>query len=280
MARLVGGLGTSHVPSIGAALEKGLRDTPEWKPFFDGYLPARQWIREHQPDVAVVVFNDHFNAMFLDRVPTFAVGCAAEYLPVDEGWGPRAIPPFEGASHFAWHLTDTLVENHFDPEIIQEIKVDHGLQVPMELFWGKPSDAWPVKVVPIFVNVLQYPIPLPDRLYALGKVLGQAIESYDSDEKFVVLGTGGLSHQLQGARAGFVNPPADRQFLKDIAEDPDELAGWSRQRYIETFGGEGAELIMWLVMRGALNRDVLVKHQHYFVPASMTGAGMIVLENA
>ncbi|MGP3930422.1 class III extradiol dioxygenase family protein [Nonomuraea sp. KM88] len=280
MARIVGGLGTSHVPSIGAALDKGLRDTPEWKPFFDGYAPAQEWVREQRPDVAVVVFNDHFNALFLDRVPTFAVGCAPEYHPVDEGWGPRPIPPFEGAADFAWHLVDTLVDNHFDPEIIQEIKVDHGLQVPMELFWGRPVKAWPVKVVPIFVNVLQYPIPLPGRLYALGKVLGRAIESYDSDERFVVLGTGGLSHQLQGARAGFVNPEADRRFLQDIAHDPGTLAGWSREQYVETFGGEGAELIMWLVMRGALDPEVVVRHRHYFVPASMTGAGMIVMENA
>ncbi|NBE95598.1 protocatechuate 3,4-dioxygenase [Nonomuraea sp. KC401] len=280
MARIVGGLGTSHVPSIGAALDKGLRDTPEWKPFFDGYVPAQEWVREQRPDVAVVVFNDHFNALFLDRVPTFAVGCAAEYHPVDEGWGPRAIPPFEGAADFAWHLVDTLVDNHFDPEIIQEIKVDHGLQVPMELFWGRPPEAWPVKVVPIFVNVLQYPIPRPDRLYALGEVLGRAIADYDSDERFVVLGTGGLSHQLQGARAGFVNPDADRRFLQDIAHDPGKLAGWSREQYVETFGGEGAELIMWLVMRGALDPEVVVRHRHYFVPASMTGAGMIVLENA
>ncbi|GAA5049401.1 protocatechuate 4,5-dioxygenase beta chain [Thermocatellispora tengchongensis] len=280
MARIVGGLGTSHVPSIGAALDKGLRDTPEWKPFFDGYVPAREWVREQRPDVAVVVFNDHFNALFLDRVPTFAVGCAAEYHPVDEGWGPRAIPPFPGASRFAWHLADTLVENRFDPEIIQEIKVDHGLQVPMELFWGRPADAWPVKVVPIFVNVLQYPIPLPARLYELGKTLRRAIESYDGDERFVVLGTGGLSHQLQGARAGFLNREADQRFLVDIAEDPDRLAGWSREQYVETFGGEGAEVVMWLVMRGALNREVVVRHRHYFAPASMTGAGMIVLEDA
>ncbi|WP_062432538.1 class III extradiol dioxygenase family protein [Herbidospora daliensis] len=280
MATIVGGLGTSHVPSIGAALDKGLRDTPEWKPFFDGYLPAREWVREQRPDVAVVVFNDHFNALFLDRVPTFAVGCAAEYHPVDEGWGPRAIPPFAGAADFSWHLVDHLVENRFDPEIIQEIRVDHGLQVPMELFWGRPADAWPVKVVPIFVNVLQYPIPLPIRLYELGQALGRAIESYDGDERFVVLGTGGLSHQLQGSRAGFLNPAADRRFLVDIAENPAELASWSRQKYVETFGGEGAEVIMWLVMRGALTPEVVVRHRHYFSPASMTGAGMIVLENA
>jgi len=280
VAHLVGGLGTSHVPSIGVALDKGLQGTPEWKEFFDGYTPAQQWVREQRPDVAVVVFNDHYNAMFLDRVPTFAVGCAARYEPVDEGWGPRSIPAFEGNPDFAWYLADTLVDNKFDPEIIQEIKVDHGLQVPMELFWGRPTDRWPVTVVPIFVNVLQYPIPRPDRLHELGKALGAAIRAYDSDERFVVLGTGGLSHQLQGSRAGFTNPTADREFLRDIAADPGKLAGWSRQQYVQTFGGEGAEVIMWLVMRGALDDAVRVLHQHYFVPASMTGAGMIVLENA
>ncbi|NEE00446.1 class III extradiol dioxygenase family protein [Phytoactinopolyspora halotolerans] len=278
MATLIGGLGTSHVPSIAAAMDKGLRDTPEWQPFFDGYLPAQEWIRYHRPDVAVVIFNDHYNAMFLDRVPTFGVGCADEYHPVDEGWGPRQVPPFRGAADFSWHLIDTLVENHFDPEIIQEIKVDHGLQVPMELFWGRPENEWPVTVVPIFVNVLQYPIPLPSRLYNLGKVLRRAIESYDSDQRFVVIGTGGLSHQLQGARAGFLNPDADQQFLRDIADRPDELAGWSREKYVQTFGSEGGELIMWLVMRGALNQQVTVRHRHYFAPASMTGAGMILLE--
>ncbi|HEY4372491.1 MAG TPA: class III extradiol dioxygenase family protein [Burkholderiales bacterium] len=282
MATIIGGLGTSHIPSITAALDKGLRDTPEWKPFFDGYIPAQQWVREHKPDVAVVVFNDHGNSMFLDRVPTFAVGTAEQYKPVDEGWGRRPIPDFRGAQDFAWHLVDTLVENSFDPTILQEIEVDHGLQTPMELFWGRPAGEgaqWPVRVAPIFVNVIQYPIPLPSRCYAFGKILRKAIESYESDERFVVLGTGGLSHQLQGARAGFVNPPADAQFLRDIAADPHKLASWSREQYVETFGSEGAELIMWLVMRGALNETVEVMHRHYRVPTSMTGAGMIVLEN-
>jgi protocatechuate 4,5-dioxygenase beta chain len=229
--------------------------------------------------VAVVIFNDHGNSFFLDRIPTFAVGCAEEYRPVDEGWGPRAIPPFQGAVDFSWHLIDTLVENRFDPMICQEIEVDHGLQVPMELFWGRPEEAWPVRVVPIFVNVIQFPIPLPSRCYEMGRILRQAIESYESDERFVVVGTGGLSHQLQGARAGFVNPEADRAFLEDIARDPDKLAAMSREDFVEMFGSEGAELMMWLVMRGAMNRDVVLRHKHYYVPASMTGAGMVVLEN-
>lgn len=278
MAKLIGGLGTSHVPSIAAAIDKGLRDTPDWKPFFDGYVPGQDWVRAHKPDIAIVIFNDHGNSFFLDRVPTFALGCAASYKPADEGWGPRAIPDFVGDVDFSWHLADTLVENRFDPMICQEIDVDHGIQVPMELFWGRP-DVWPVKVAPIFVNVIQSPIPLPSRCYELGRVLRRAIESYAGDERIVVVGTGGLSHQLQGARAGFINPAADQAFLRDIAENPDKLAAMSREAYVEMFGSEGAELMMWLAMRGAMDRAVEVKHSHYFAPASMTGAGMIVLEN-
>ena len=279
MAKLIGGLGSSHVPSIAAALDKGITQTADWKPFFDGTIPGQQWVRENRPDVAVVIFNDHGNAFFLDKVPTFAIGCAESYNPIDEGWGPRKIPPFLGHSQFGWHLTDHLVQSSFDPMIIQEIEVDHGLQVPMELFFGRPATFWPVKVVPIFVNVIQYPVPLPSRCYALGRVLRQAIDTFPSDERFVVIGTGGLSHQLQGARAGFINPEADRQFLEDIAHNPGKLAATSREEYVRLFGSEGAELMMWLVMRGAMNDDVVVRHKHYFVPASMTGAGLMVLEN-
>ena len=279
MATLIGGLGTSHVPSITAALDKGLRDTADWKPFFDGYIPAQDWVKAHRPDIAIVIFNDHGNTFFLDKVPTFAVGCAESYSPVDEGWGPRPIPAFEGAVDFSWHLIDTLVDNRFDPMICQEIEVDHGLQVPMELFWGRP-DRWPVKVVPIFVNVIQHPVPLPSRCYEMGRIIRRAIESWPGAERVVVVGTGGLSHQLQGARAGFVNPPADEAFLRDIAADPDKLAAMSREGYVEMFGSEGAELMMWLAMRGAMDAKVAVRHSHYFVPASMTGAGMVVLENA
>lgn len=279
MAKLIGGLGSSHVPSIGAALDKGLAQTADWKPFFDGTAGGQEWVRAHKPDVAVVIFNDHGNAFFLDKVPTFAIGCAERYDPIDEGWGPRAIPSFEGHSVFGWHLADTLVENRFDPMIVQEIEVDHGLQVPMELFFGRPETAWPVRVVPIFVNVIQYPIPLPARCHELGKALRKAIDSFPGDERFVVIGTGGLSHQLQGARAGFINPEADREFLVDIASNPQKLAAMSRQDYVRLYGSEGAEMMMWLVMRGAMDDAVRVHHTHYHVPASMTGAAMLVLEN-
>ncbi|MBN9496814.1 MAG: protocatechuate 3,4-dioxygenase [Alphaproteobacteria bacterium] len=279
MAKLIGGLGCSHVPSIAMAIDRGIADTPDWKPFFDGTVPGREWVEANRPDVAVVIFNDHGNAFFLDRMPTFAIGCAANYPLADEGWGPRQRPAFQGHREFGWHLIDRLVENSFDPEIVQEVEVDHGLQVPLELFWGRPGAAWPVKIVPIFVNVIQYPIPLPSRCYALGKALRTAIDSFPGDERFVVLGTGGLSHQLQGARAGFINRDADKAFLRDIAAAPDRLVNMSREDYVREFGSEGAELIMWLVMRGAMDAQVAVRHTHYFAPASMTGVGMLVLEN-
>ena len=279
MARLIAGLGTSHIPSIGVALDAGKRDDPEWKPFFDGYEPARDWIADAAPDVAVVIYNDHgLELSFQRTVPTFAVGAADRYAPGDEGWGVRDIPAFDGAPDFSWHLIDMLVEEEFDPTICHELDVDHGVQVPLELFWGRP-DAWPVRIVPIAVNMLCFPIPKPGRCFRFGKVLGEAIRNWPGDEKFVVIGTGGLSHQLQGARAGFNAPEADRAFLRDIAERPETLAALSREDFVERFGSEGAELIMWLVMRGALDDAVRTVHAHYHVPVSMTGAGMIVMEN-
>ncbi len=279
MARIIGGIGTSHVPSIGAALDKGLRDSADWKSFFDGYEAGKDWMRDARPDIAVVVFNDHGNTFFLDKVPTFAVGVAETYEPVDEGWGPRAVPLFEGAVDFSWHFVDKLVERHFDPLVCREIEVDHGLQVPMELFFGRP-ERWPVKILPIWVNTIQYPIPTPQRCWDMGLVLREAIESWPSDERVVILGTGGLSHQLQGARAGFINQPADRAWLDGIAANPEPYRSMSREDYVEQFGSEGAELIMWLVMRAAMNPQVNLLHKHYHAPASMTGAGMVVLENA
>ncbi|QOL79428.1 class III extradiol dioxygenase family protein [Pseudooceanicola spongiae] len=279
MAKIIGGVGTSHVPSIGAALDKGLADTPDWKPFFDGYIPGKQWMADMKPDIAVVIFNDHGNSFFLDRVPTFAVGVAETYHPVDEGWGPRNVPDFKGAQDLSWHFVDQLVERHFDPLVCREIDVDHGLQVPMELFFGHP-EAWPVKVLPIWVNTIQFPIPTPQRCWDMGKVLRDAIESFPGDERVVIMGTGGLSHQLQGSRAGFINRTADEAWLNGIADNYDHYRNMTREEYVEEFGSEGAELIMWLVMRAAMNDKVTLKHRHYHAPASMTGAGMVVLENA
>ena len=279
MAKIIGGLGTSHVPSIAIAIDRGLKDSAEWKPLFDGYIPAQRWMAEKKPDIAVVIYNDHGNSFFLDKVPTLAVGVADRYRPADEGWGPRAIPDFEGAQELSWHLVDRMVEDHFDPLVCSELDVDHGLQVPMELFFGRP-EAWPVKVVPILVNTIQYPIPTPERMWQLGKTLRAAIESWDSDETVAIIGTGGLSHQLQGSRAGFINPQADQDWIAGIGANPQKYRNMTREDYVETFGSEGAELIMWLVMRAALDAQVRTLHSHYYSPASMTGTGMVVLENA
>lgn len=279
MANLIGGLGTSHIPSIGVALDRGLDQSAEWKPFFDGYTYPKKWMSDHKPDIAVVIFNDHGNSFFLDRIPTFSLGVSERYAPADEGWGLRDIPDFAGAEEFSWFLADKMVERHFDPMIAREIDVDHGLQVPMELFFGRPQKEWPAKIVPIWVNTLQYPIPTPQRCWELGKVLREAIDLYPGDERIVVLGTGGLSHQLQGARAGFLNEAADREWLDTIASNPQRWVSMSREDYIDKFGSEGAELIMWLVMRGCMNSEVSLKHKHYVVPTSMTGAGCVVLEN-
>jgi protocatechuate 4,5-dioxygenase, beta chain len=279
MAKLLAGLGTSHVPSIAAALDKGMRESDEWKPFFDGYIPPQDWVAANKPDIAVVIFNDHGNSFFLDRMPTLALGVSEEYPLADEGWGPRALPAFPGAADFAWHLADAMVEHHFDPLICRELAVDHGMQVPMELVFGRPQ-AWPVKVVPILINTIQYPIPTPRRMWDLGRLLRRAIESYPSNERVLVMGTGGLSHQLQGARAGFINPTADRAWIANIGPNPARYRDMTREDYVEEFGSEGAELIMWLVMRGCMDADVKTLHSHYFAPASMTGAGMVLLENA
>ena len=279
MAKLIAGIGTSHVPSIAAALDKGMRHTAEWAPFFDGYIPAQDWIAAQKPDIAVVIFNDHGNAFFLDRVPTLALGVADQYDPIDEGWGPRPVPSFQGAVDFAWHLADQMVTNHFDPLICRELQVDHGMQVPMELIFGRPQ-AWPVQVVPILVNTIQYPIPTPQRMWDLGRTLRAAIDSYPSDDRVVVLGTGGLSHQLQGARAGYINPEKDRKWIADIGPNPSRYRDMTREDYVAVFGAEGAELIMWLVMRGCMDDTVNTLCRHYFAPASMTGAGMVLLENS
>ena len=280
MAELAGGLGTSHVSSIAMALDRGLSNEAEWKPFFDGYVPAKQWSADKQPDIAVVISNDHRNNFFLDRIPTLAVGVAQSYQAADEGWGRRDIPVFDGAEEFAWHFVDSLVERHLDPLICREIDVDHGVQVPMELFCGRPATRWPTKIVPVLLNTIQYLVPTPQRCWDLGNALRAAIDAWPGNERFVVLGNGGSSHPIQDKRARFINQTADRHWLNNIGPDPEQCRTMTREDHVEQYGNEGAEFFMWLVMRAAMNKDVTQIMSHYHAPASMTGAGMVVLENA
>jgi protocatechuate 4,5-dioxygenase beta chain len=273
------GLATSHVPSIGAAMDHDKTHDSYWSPLFDGYAPARAWMAEHTPDVVLVVYNDHANAIDLSLVPTFAIGTAASYSVADEGWGSRPVPPVIGHPALAQHLVESLVDDEFDITVAQELEVDHGLTVPLSVYCPEPGEAWPCPVVPILVNVLQYPQPTAARCYALGKAIGRAVASYPENIKVAIFGTGGMSHQLAGARAGLINPTFDRMFLQAIETDPASLAKITREEYVREAGSEGIEMIMWLVMRGALNDEITRITETYHVPASNTAAALALFEN-
>lgn len=279
MATIVGGIATSHIPAIGNAIANRLQNEPYWKPFFDGYPPVRAWLDKAQPDIAIVIYNDHGLNFFLDKMPTFAVGAAAEYRNKDEGWGLRPVTPFPGAPEFSWHLIEALVGEEFDLTTCQEMAVDHGFAVPMQLMWPDRA-AWPVRTVPIHVNTVQHPLPSPARCYKFGQALGRAVASWPGNEKVVVLGTGGLSHQLDGERAGFINKPFDLFCMEKIVDDPALLAQYSIRDIVELAGTQGPELVHWLMMRGALGEQVRKLHSNYHVPISNTGAGLLLLEAA
>lgn len=279
MAEIMWGLATSHVPSIGAAMDHDKTHDSYWSPLFDGYAPARAWMAEHTPDVVLVVYNDHANAIDLSLVPTFAIGTAASYSVADEGWGSRPVPPVIGHPALAQHLVESLVDDEFDITVAQELEVDHGLTVPLSVYCPEPGEAWPCPVVPILVNVLQYPQPTAARCYALGKAIGRAVASYPENIKVAIFGTGGMSHQLAGARAGLINPTFDRMFLQAIETDPASLAKITREEYVREAGSEGIEMIMWLVMRGALNDEITRITETYHVPASNTAAALALFEN-
>jgi protocatechuate 4,5-dioxygenase beta chain len=279
MARIVGGVTSSHIPAIGNAMSKQLEQTPYWKRFFDGYEPVKEWLADVDPDIAIVVYNDHGLNFFLDQMPTFALGCADHYDNADEGWGLKTLASFDGDAQFSWHLAESIVGQDFDLAMCQEMLVDHGFIVPMALMWRHLPE-WPVKGIPFAVNTVQHPLPSAQRCFDLGQALRKAIESYPEDLKVVIFGTGGMSHQLQGERAGMINVEYDLKCMDSVINDPEWLASQSTTEIIEQAGTEGVEVIMWLVMRGALHPNVKVVHKHYHVPVSNTGAGVLVLENA
>jgi protocatechuate 4,5-dioxygenase beta chain len=277
MARVTAGIGSSHVPLIGHAIDAGKTGDPYWQPVFAGYEFTRQWLRRKPPDVVFLIYNDHASAFDLKLIPTFAIGCAQQFKPADEGFGPRPVPVVEGAPDLAWHIAQAVIEQDFDLTIVNEMDVDHGLTVPLSLMFGQP-EAWPCRVIPFAVNVVVYPPPSGRRCYALGQALRRAIASFDQDLNVQVWGTGGMSHQIQGPRAGLINREWDNRFLDRLAEQPEALADIPHIEYIREAGSEGIELVMWLIMRGALGARVKELHRHYHVPASNTAVGHIVLE--
>jgi protocatechuate 4,5-dioxygenase beta chain len=278
MAKIIAGFGTSHTPAIGAALDNGKASEPYWTPIFEGYAPVQRWMAAAKPDVAVVVYNDHVNAFDFKIIPTFAIGCADEFPIADEGWGARPVPAVKGHSEFAAHLVQELVLDEFDITIVNEMALDHGLTVPLSLAYGQP-DVWPVRVIPLAVNVIQYPAPTGNRCYNLGKAIKKAVEAWPEDLRVMIYGTGGMSHQIQGPRAGLINTAFDIAFLDGLTKDPDALAKLPPLTYLREAGNEAIELVMWLIMRGALGEDARETYRFYHVPASSTAVGAILLES-
>ena len=274
----------SHVPAIGIASDLGKTEEDYWQPLFTGMQPARDWIADNPPDVVILVYNDHGNAFSLRMVPTFALGMADRYEPADEGWGARPVPMVEGHAALSAHLAQTVIPAGFDLTLVSEMTVDHGLTVPLTMMFDQP-DQWPCKVVPFAVNVVQHPAPSGRRCLELGKALRAAVESFDEDLNVQIWGTGGMSHQLQGARAGLINPDFDAAFMDRLIDDPEDLAEMPHVEYLREAGSEGVELVMWLVARGALadlhgGAAPTPVHRLYHVPASNTAVGQLILDEA
>ena len=287
MAKITASVFTSHVPAIGAAMDLGKTQEPYWQPLFAGYQYGKQWMQENKPDVIFLVFNDHATAFSLDFIPTFAIGTAEKFQPADEGWGPRPVPVVKGHPELASHIAQSVIQQDFDLTIVNKMDVDHGLTVPLSLMCGQPSAEkfeWPCPVIPFAVNVVQYPVPSGQRCFNLGKAIRKAIESYDEDINVHIWGTGGMSHQLQGARAGLINKEFDKAFLDKLINDPQAAADIPHMDYVREAGSEGIELVMWLIARGAMNdvaggKAPTLKHRFYHVPASNTAVGHVILEN-
>ncbi|MGZ8281340.1 MAG: class III extradiol dioxygenase subunit beta [Allosphingosinicella sp.] len=278
MARITAGVTTSHVPAMGAAMDLGKTKDDYWKPVFSGYEWTREWEKDEKPDVVILVYNDHASAFDMKIIPTFAIGCGEEFGIADEGWGPRPVPVVKGHPDLAWHLAQCAILDEFDITIINEMEVDHGLTVPLSLIFGTNLAEWPAKVIPLAVNVVIYPPPSGERCWKLGEAIARAVESFPEDLNVQIWGTGGMSHQLQGPRAGLINPDFDKAFLDDLTANTDRLRKMPHIEYLRESGSEGIELVMWLIMRGALGPNVKELHRHYHVPASNTAVGHMVLQ--
>jgi hypothetical protein len=276
MARVVGGIGCSHAPSIAHSYDRGLQNDPMWAPLYQGYAPAKEWLDKLRPDLIIVVYNDHMNRFFFDAYPTFALGVSESHPQADEGWGKRDLPDLPGHAKFSWHFAQSLIEDEFDPTICQEMTVDHGILSVLPLL---TDNRWPAPLVPLAANVIQHPVPTPRRFFRLGQAIRHAVESYPEDLRVLVVATGGMSHQLHGERFGFVNPDWDNEFMDRLEGDPQSLVALRHHDYMERGGAESVEMIMWLAMRGALGDKVRRVHRQYYAPM-LTGYGLVVFESA
>ncbi len=289
MAHISASVYSSHVPAIGIAIDQHKTAEPYWQPLFDGYEKSKAWFKEQRPDVVFLVYNDHATAFDLSMIPTFAIGCAAQFQPADEGWGARPVPVVQGHSELAAHIAQSVIMDDFDLTIVNHMDVDHGLTVPLSLLCGTVA-AWPCAVIPFAVNVVQYPVPSGRRCFQLGQAIARAVARFDAPLNVQIWGTGGMSHQLQGARAGLINREWDNAWLDQLIADPVACSQLPHIDYVREAGSEGIELVMWLIARGAMsdcNPDLTsderklprVVHRFYHVPASNTAVGHLILEN-
>ena len=276
MAQIIGSVTTSHVPAIGRAIARNLQGDDYFKPFFDGFPPIHDWLATARPDVAVVIYNDHGLNFFLDKMPTFAVGAAAQYDNADEGWGLPIFNSVPGSPDLSWHIINTLVEDEFDIVTCQEMLIDHALSIPLELAWPK-LETYDFKLVPVGINTVQHPLPSPKRALALGRAVNRAIESFPEDAKVLVIGTGGLSHQLDGERAGFMNPDYDKFCMDNLPGDPDALTKHSALDIVELAGSQGIEILNWIAARGAMGDGVREASRNYHIPISNTAAATVLM---
>lgn len=278
MAKISAGVATSHVPLVGVAVDKGQTSEEYFSPLFEGFEKSKKWIEDQKPDAVILVYNDHASAFSLEMIPTFALGCAEKFEIADEGWGARPVPEVIGHPKLAWHIAQSVIQDEFDLTIVNKMSVDHGLTVPLSLMFGQP-EAWPCPVIPLAVNVVQFPPPTGNRCFQLGKAIARAVESFPDDMKIVIFGTGGMSHQLQGPRTGLVNQEFDKFYLDNIGPHPERLVTIDHDKYLREAGSEGIELVMWLIMRGALGNDLEEIHRLYHVPISNTAFGHLILED-
>lgn len=279
MAKITAGVGSSHVPLLGVAVDQGKEKDDYFGPIFRGYDWTREWEKAEKPDVVVLVYNDHASYFDMNIVPTFAIGCGERFGICDEGWGPRPVPEVEGHPDLAWHIAQSLILDDFDMTIFNKLDVDHGLTVPLSMMFGQP-EKWPCKVIPFAVNVVTYPVPSGNRCWAIGEAIAKAVASFPEDLNVQIWGTGGMSHQLQGPRAGLLNREWDNKFLDMLESDNDDVRHIPHIEYLRETGSEGIEMVMWLIMRGALGKKVKTLHRHYHIPCSNTAIGHIVLEPA
>lgn len=278
MAKIVGVMDVSHIPAIANAINKKKQHEPYWKLWFDAFPPVHDWLAKVKPTTAVVFFNDHGLNFFLDKMPTFAIGVAPRYEPADEGWGIPTFSKYRGNEELSWAIREALHEAEIDMVVCQEMVMDHGITIPFELFW--PNQECPVKIVPISINTILFPTPTPSRCEKLGRAAGAAIEKWDSDERVVIIGTGGLSHQLEGKRAGFINKRFDLDCMANLVNNVEWFRQFSCEDCVELAGTQGLELLNWIASRSAYSGKMKEVYKCLHIPISNTAAAIFILEPA